>query len=552
MKKKDPKELAALQGFAERDELASAMALCRKLLRKHPGDPELLLAMGQLAFRAADYKSAAEFLRRAMGLMPARQEAHLLHGMCLMYLGDLSAALLALDKAVQLFPDSFDLYNNRSVIRRMEGLTAEALEDCDRALRIDASHPAVYNNRGIVYMDLHRYDLAQADFEVATRYAPDYPDAHYNLGRVLAYQGRYEQGLAELEQAIRLQPDHSQAHLEKAFALYRKGFVAEFWQLYAIWRWVGKEEDLSRHNRACPEWHPHSTARRLLVWGEQGVGDEVLYCSTLASYHYAASLTVAADARLLPILERSFPDIQFIDRQRGGSVEASCESQISLGGLARYLRPDSASFSLQPVSFLQADPEKSDHFRRALQSAAPAALRCGVAWRSSNPVLGQDKSCKLEYFMGLLSVPGIQLIDLQYGDTAAEREHFLQLTGTEILSDPSLDRFHDLDGLCALIAACDVVVTTSNVTAHLAAALGKPTCVMVPSGAGQMWYWHHDQGYCPWYPTARICEQPTPGDWVGAIHLARQQLAGENMVMRGNANLTGKDSYITSEYLGND
>ena len=70
----------------------------------------------------------------------------------------------------------------------------------------------------------------------------------------------------------------------------------------------------------------------------------------------------------------------------------------------------------------------------------------------------------------------------------------------------------DIDGLAALIAACDVVVTVSNVTAHLAGALGKPTFALVSFGQHQLWYWFTGKN-CPWYPQVRLFRRRVDQPW---------------------------------------
>ncbi len=70
----------------------------------------------------------------------------------------------------------------------------------------------------------------------------------------------------------------------------------------------------------------------------------------------------------------------------------------------------------------------------------------------------------------------------------------------------------DIEGLAALIDACDIVVTVSNTTAHLAAALGKPTLVLLPWHT-PLWYWHLSSMNSPWYPTAILLRQESAGEW---------------------------------------
>ena len=76
---------------------------------------------------------------------------------------------------------------------------------------------------------------------------------------------------------------------------------------------------------------------------------------------------------------------------------------------------------------------------------------------------------------------------------------------------------NDIDGLAALITACDFVVTVSNTTAHLAGALGKETYVLVPFGQARMWYWFHDRADNPFYPDIKIRRQAKTHDWASLM-----------------------------------
>ena len=94
-----------------------------------------------------------------------------------------------------------------------------------------------------------------------------------------------------------------------------------------------------------------------------------------------------------------------------------------------------------------------------------------------------------------------------------------------MLRAPGLDLFLDVDGAAALIAACDVVVTASNVNAHLAGGLGKPTLLLAPFSRGAHWCWGHQGESTPWYGSVRVLRQPAPGDWAGAVAQAHTALA---------------------------
>ena len=121
-----------------------------------------------------------------------------------------------------------------------------------------------------------------------------------------------------------------------------------------------------------------------------------------------------------------------------------------------------------------------------------------------------------------MRLPDCRFIDLQYGDTRADREAIEADFGVKVERMPDVDNTNDIDGLAALITACDVVVTTSNTTAHLAGALGKETYILVPSGRGRMWYWFRGREDSPFYPRVRLKRQRPKQHWAELPAVSRR------------------------------
>jgi len=136
------------------------------------------------------------------------------------------------------------------------------------------------------------------------------------------------------------------------------------------------------------------------------------------------------------------------------------------------------------------------------------------------------KTARLSDLEPALRLPGSRLVDLQYGDTRIEREAIKQATGLVVEHLDDIDNTNDIDGLAALIAACDLVVTVSNTTAHLAGALGKPTIVFVPSGQGRLWYWFHEGDDSPWYPHVHLKRQMKGQSWTDLVASAAGEISG--------------------------
>ena len=106
-----------------------------------------------------------------------------------------------------------------------------------------------------------------------------------------------------------------------------------------------------------------------------------------------------------------------------------------------------------------------------------------------NDDLGEHKSLSLKKLEKLLKLKDITFVDLQYGDTRKERQSFYKKYGINLIKIKEIDNYDDIEGLAALIDACDFVVTVSNTTAHIAGAIGKQTYLMLPKGKGKLWYW---------------------------------------------------------------
>ena len=120
-------------------------------------------------------------------------------------------------------------------------------------------------------------------------------------------------------------------------------------------------------------------------------------------------------------------------------------------------------------------------------------------------------------FEALLRLPGYRFVDLQYGDTTAVRRRVEDELNVRVEHFDDVDNMNDIEGLAALISVCDVVLTVSNTTAHLAGALGAPVIVMVPLGRGHIWYWFPDRPASPWYPRLQVRHQGQGQSWPDLI-----------------------------------
>jgi ADP-heptose:LPS heptosyltransferase len=152
-------------------------------------------------------------------------------------------------------------------------------------------------------------------------------------------------------------------------------------------------------------------------------------------------------------------------------------------------------------------------------------LKVALSWRSSRKVRSApDKSAPLEQLAPLLGLEGTRFVDVQYGDTAAERRLAEDASGARLLRFDDVDFYSDLDEMLAILEACDLVITTSNATAHFAGALGKRAWLLYLADQAPFHYWAHgDRHRSLWYPSVEIVTAPHLADWRSlAAHAAEK------------------------------
>ncbi len=493
---------------------AEAEMRFREANRLAPGRVSVLGNLSAALLRQDKVREAREFAREASRIEPDNPEACLNLGVCMEKEGELEQALQCFRKAAALRSDSAEAWCNCGHVLNALKRHEEALASYDKALALKPDFADAWTNRGSTLNEIGRSAEALANHDRALALQPAHAEAWYNRGNVLAQLRRHDEAIECHAQALKLKPAFIDAHINKAVSLLTLCRFEQGWEEYE-WRWSSPAFPSARPITIAPPWDGQYVDGTLWVWAEQGIGDEILYCSLLDSLRpLARRIMVTADRRLLPMLSRSFPGIDFRDSQ---SVvpPGLADRQTAMGSLGRHLRRTTAEFPSGAAGFLKADAHRSAAFRARI--SLPGERVCGIAWASKNVKFGPLKSLRLADLLPVLKLPGLRFVDLQYGDTAEERAGLTQAHDLTIRHLDDLDCFNDIEGLAALIDACDFVVTSSNVTVHLAGALGKPAHLITPASRGKIWYWHENQPRSLWYPSVRMHWQAADRSWHGAI-----------------------------------
>ena len=480
----------------------------------NPNDTSYYSNLGIALQALKQFDAAIASYDKAIALKPDYTEAYYNRGIALQELKQLDAAVASYDKAIAFKPEYAEAYSNRGVALQALKQFDAAIASYDKAIALKPDYTEAYYNRGIALQELKQLDAAVASYDKAIAFKPEYAEAYSNRGIVLQALKQFDTAVASYDKAIALKPDYAIAYYNRGLLkLLRRDFYNGF--LDCKHRW-DSNDFLSKPQRTkIPSALRTGLKGRLLIWAEQGIGDEIFYASLLPMLSTKdVSITLSADKRLHPIYRRAFPKIELHDKNilMGSSVDTGFDAQAPIGDLGFLLDIKAATIKETRSPYLQSDPVKRDSYRRTT-SALGSDLVCGVAWKSGNAKLGAAKSIGLDSFAPLLGLPGVHFVNLQYGDVKEEIQYVKSTLSVDIHQVPGVDVFHDIESLLALIDACDVIVTTSNVTAHLAGSIGKRAAVLVPHSTGKFWYWHENDEYSFWYPSLKLFYQDNALTW---------------------------------------
>ena len=512
----------AFRGLERLDE---AVGSYEKALSIHPDFAEAHSNLGSALKELGRLDEAVDSFHKALAINSQFAKAHSNLGNALQELGLLDEAVDSYYKALAIQPDNAEVHNNLGnalqELRRLD----EAMASYDKALAIQPEYAEALNNLGLLLQDLGRLDEAVDSYHKAIAIKPNFVEPLINLGGALKELGRLDEALDCHRRAVETAPDNAEAHHHLSLHLLLTGEMREGWDEYE-WRWRIKS---GAPWRSFPQtlWQGEDLGgKSILVWCEQGVGDEILFSGMIPALTDAgAQVILESDPRLVNVFARSFPDITCVGRGAAPDfqpvdarlLDHGIDFQIAAGSLGRWLRLSVDSRpgpGPDPIAYLDADGARRNTLREQYK-AGQDALLVGVSWNSKNKRIGENKSLPLAELAPLAGLPGIVLVDLQYGDTQAERQVFAAQTGTDILHDDNIDQMADLDAFAAQVAAMDLVVTVSNTTAHFSGALGVPTWVLVHHAPLPCWMLNRDDS--PWYPSVTLFRRSLGGEWTDVI-----------------------------------
>jgi tetratricopeptide (TPR) repeat protein len=509
-----------------------AATACDQILKIYPQHPDTHNLRGLALLRSGKAKQALSCFTRAIKLSPKMVSAHLNAGLCNIELDQSEAAAKAFRDAIVAEPGAAEPHFQLGVLALKRFKFAVSAQHCRDAVSLQPDHHFAHAVLGEALILLGRFDEAKPALERALELNPRILSAYDNLGMLAENDGRADEAMALFEKSLAIDPDFAGSRFNRAVTWLRRGDLARGFADYeARWRLARTQQSTKLRPFSQPQWNGEPLAqKKILLWGEQGVGDEIRL-SVLANdaSKNSASVVLECDKRLVDLFARSLPHAHVIARRdvpdratSDPSIAFHCPLETAL----TFLRPTLDQFPT-PRAYLQPDPDRTAELRFQLQRLAKGKPIIGLSWGSYNPQLSLGKTSALADWQTLLMRDDVTVVRLQKVSRDVDTAN-LSEDGKTLLAKlnqiPDLDLVKDIDGQAALIAACDLVLSVSNTTAHLAGALGIPTWVLLPYGHFQPWYWFNDRVDSVWYPNTKLYRPTKFSAWPTLIEAANRDL----------------------------
>lgn len=395
-----------------------------------------------------------------------------------------------------------------------------------RSLEFDDKMPETWNNLGLAYRNEYVYDKAKSCYHkaIALTKNNDKLKSNFisNLASIHINEGDAEKGLPWATQSLELNPSNVECHWNLALihlemGNFRDGFSAYEWGLL-----VNQYGKSTRHVREYgwthedgtvepTPWWDGSHGKTVVVYGEQGIGDEIMFASCLSDLEKVCKEVILdCHPRLINIFAKSFPNIKLHGTRKDDEVlwrdEHHIDYKLAIGSLPYWFRRDGFP---KHNGYLKADPLP--------KSSRP---KIGIGWVGGSKTTRIElRSMHLKWLRPILEQDA-DFYSLQYTDHEAEIQQFEKEEGIALIRTGQ-EKALDYKECADLVAGLDLVIAVNTSVVHLAGSLGVPCWTLTPNKPA--WRYGIKGSEMPWYPSVRQFRQGDE-DWGQVINRVSEEL----------------------------
>lgn len=487
-------------------EFQKAIKLYKSAISKNPNDMTAIINMGICYAALGENQKASEIFHEVHHLFPENDDIWDLAGKTYLKNGQYDMASKFLQRYVKKHPKSYEGWTNLSFCAMASNNITPAVYYATEALSIQPNNPTSYLNLGSALVALRKFNEAKECFETVLVLDKKNIQALANIGNIYNEIGLWGEAVAIYEECLSLVPTGSESYHDicyrMSFPLLSIGKLEQGWQCYESG--LRLHDQRARHPQrrfSVPQWSGEDIkSKTLLVWREQGIGDEFRFLSLLPKFiSELGKVIIECSPRLVTLLSRAFPDCEVrVESINYPNFDTNLDDfhyhipVASLCGL--YFKNE--THIIPPKPYIKSDPERKRLIKSRLSQYAGKKL-IGICWRSG--MVNSERNinyCAISEWESILKSPGCVFVNLQYGDCSIEIDNVKKHFNIEIINWADVDLKNDLEMVAAIIDSMDLVITTGTAVHSMTEAIGTPLFLLAHSGfinLGQkIWPWAED------------------------------------------------------------
>ena len=467
------------------------------------------LKRGAAFMQAKQFAQASDCYAEALKQFPTDAHLHYCKGVALHQNKQLTEAASSYSQALQLNPKLVEAFENLAEAQTELQLFDDALLSVRAAIQLQPNRAISYTRLARILIRLGKYtDAIQASTHALQL---DPKSATTYLIRSNAHRGLNElkQSIADLHKAIALDPNNPEYLYNMSFDLLLNEEFDEGWTCYEA-RFQTENFLKSTPQMVSPRWHGAESleGKTIVICPEQGLGDQIQFGRyALILKGMGAHVIMPVAPSLVDIMQSMHPDIHVTSSLISATDLPHHDFHVPLMSLLGIFKTDLSSI---PCADRYISPNATIAAQWAIRFANTSKLQVGITW-SGNPIHVNDHNRS----MSLAQLRPLFDLDVDWHILQTEiRPADEALLPHTPLKDwrAELSSLHETAGL---LDQLDLLITVDTSVAHLSAALGKPTWLMLPFAPDFRWLLNRSDS--PWYPSVQLFRQPQPADWASVV-----------------------------------
>ena len=468
------------------------------------------------------YEETIELLKKTLDINPNNPENLNNLGAVYKEQGNLTAAIASYNKVLLLKPNLPEVHNNLGIALQAQGQLDAAITSYTKALLFNSNFPEAHNNLGNALKDKDELDKAISSYNKALQLNSNFSEAHNNLGLALQAQGKLDAAIASFNKALGIKPNDPEIHHNLSLALLASGDYTQGWINYESRSRKARNPFTPHANPKSQPWEGEklSSGEKLLLVSEQGLGD------TLQFMRYAPYLkkqgvkvSICAQANLHSLVKASGIDESPVSAHEANEITEG--RWIPLLSLPRHLNV-TPSNPLVTEAYISTTDELKAKWKDILSHEKQPII--GLNWQGDQhreKTTSKGRSLPLESLAPLAACQNINLLSLQKGfgseqlETCSFKDRFVRC-------QDEVSKAWDFLETAAIIANCDLIITSDTSVAHLAGGLGKTTWLLLSKVPN--WRWGLEGNTSFWYPSMRLFRQTEQGNWDEVLQRVAHEL----------------------------